>query len=254
MVCVRAFEYAALMLPILYQDEDVVVVNKPAGLLVHRTVLDAHETTFALQMVRDQIGADVFPVHRLDRPTSGALIFALSPRSARSLAEEFSTRRVRKKYLAVVRGIPHEAFVVDYPLKEERDAVADRKARIDKAAQPAVTEVRRLDTVEFPVKVDRYPTSRYAILCAVPLTGRKHQIRRHLRHVGHPVIGDVAHGSGKHNRFFEETFGVRRLLLACTAMSFRHPLRDEIVDVKAPLAPEFKNLLCQLGWSAHVDE
>lgn len=241
-----------MALPILYQDPDLVVVNKPAGLLVHRTLLDRNETKFALQQVRDQVGARVYPVHRLDRPTSGALVFAMSPENARTLSLAFADQRVEKSYLAVVRGVPPQKTLINYPLKEELDAICDSQANPLKAAQSAISEVERLASVELPIQVDRYPTSRYSLVRVIPKTGRKHQIRRHLRHLGHPIIGDVTHGVGKHNRFFAESYGNRRLLLACTEISFRHPMRDEVVRVKAPLCERFESLLRSLGWGEHV--
>jgi tRNA pseudouridine65 synthase len=241
-----------MALPILYQDGDLVVVNKCAGLLVHRSAIDRHEREFALQTVRDQIGRLVYPVHRLDRPTSGALVFALSPQSARFLANEFAECRIHKKYLAVVRGCPPPELVVDYPLKEELDAKSDGMARTNKAAQSAVTHVRTLATYDFPVPVDKYPTSRYSLVCALPKTGRKHQIRRHLRHLGHPIVGDVRYGSGKHNRFFRDSMKIDRLLLACTEISFQHPRENRILRVRAPLADDFRVLVETLGWGERL--
>lgn len=239
-------------LNILFQDSDVVVVNKTAGLLVHRSLIDRHATEFAMQMVRDQIGQSVFPVHRLDRPTSGALIFALSSENGRFLSQEFEGGRVQKKYLAVVRGYGPEAIRLDYPLKEELDRKSDFRSATDKPKQEAVTRIRTLAKFELPFQVDKFPTSRYSLVEAEPETGRKHQIRRHLRHLGNPIIGDVAHGSGKHNRFFAQNLGSHRLLLACTEMAFRHPRTHEMTRVKAPLAPEFLQVLEKLGWSGHA--
>jgi tRNA pseudouridine65 synthase len=244
--------FAQMPLPILYQDSDLVVVNKTSGLLVHRSHIDRHAEEFALQTVRDQIGQLVYPVHRLDRPTSGVLIFALSSPVARFMATEFAECRIGKTYLAVVRGCPPAESVIDYPLKEVPDAKSDARARPNKPAQPAVTEVHTLATVEFHVSVDKYPTSRYSLVRAHPKTGRKHQIRRHMRHLGHPIIGDVQYGSGKHNRFFRDSLNVRRLLLACTEISFQHPFENRMVRVQAPLADSFRQLIESLGWGAHV--
>lgn len=241
-----------MALPILYQDDDLVVVNKTSGLLVHRSAIDRHAREFALQTVRDQIGRAVYPVHRLDRATSGALIFALSSRSAGFLAAEFAACRVGKTYLAVVRGRSPAEIMVDHPLTEERDAKADRMARGDKPAQTAVTKLSTLATHEFKVAVDKYPTSLYSLVRAHPKTGRKHQIRRHLRHLGHPIIGDVTYGSGKHNRFFRESLEINRLLLACTELRFRHPNGSGMLGVRAPLADNFQRLIEKLGWAGHV--
>jgi tRNA pseudouridine65 synthase len=240
-------------LPILYKDNDLVVVNKRSGLLVHRSGIDRQATEFAMQVVRDQINQRVFPVHRLDRSTSGALVFALSSSVARFLAREFSDHRVEKTYLAVVRGVPQNEVLLDYPLREELDAKSDQRARKNKPAQSAVTFFTKLASHEFPVQVDKYPTSRYSLVRAVPKTGRKHQIRRHLRHLGHPIIGDVTYGSGKHNRFFEESFNVRRLLLACTKIAFQHPSSNEVLRIRAPLSEDFRSLVERLGWGDQLD-
>lgn len=239
-------------LPILFQDDDVIVVNKPSGLLVHRSSIDRQASQFALQVLRDQIGRKVFPVHRLDRPTSGALIFALSSSVARFFSQEFAEGRVGKTYLAVVRGTPPAEILLDYPLKEELDPISDKMARVDKPAQAAVTQFKNLLIYEFPISVDKFPTARYSLVCAKPKTGRKHQIRRHLRHLGHPIVGDVKYGSGKHNRFFRTSLGVNRLLLACTEVSFRHPNDDKIIRVQAPLAEDFGRVASALGWEGRL--
>lgn len=237
-----------MRLEILYLDADLVAVNKPSGLLVHRSLIDRHATEFAMQLTRDQIGMDVFPVHRLDRPTSGVLVFALSSEMARAMGEAFASHRVRKIYRAVVRGWAPETATIDHPLKEELDSKSDAKALKDKPAQSALTYVRRLATIEIDKFVDKYPTSRYSLVEAEPATGRKHQIRRHLSHLGHPVIGDIAHGKGAHNRFFEQEFKIRRLLLACVAMEFAHPRTGQKLEIRAPLSPDFHELIVKLGW------
>lgn len=235
-------------LEILYQDDDYVAVNKPSGMLVHRTNLAHFETEFALQILRNQIGRMVYPVHRLDRPTSGVLIFALSSSAASTLAVEFAEKRVSKKYLAVVRGHAPERCTVDHPLKEELDPISDKMAKQDKPAQEAVTDIEMMATVELPYRVDRYPTSRYSLVRVMPRTGRKHQIRRHLKHLNHPIIGDVNHGVGKHNRLFREKFQNNRLLLACTEISFVHPGCRQDVMIRASLSEDYRQILLKLGW------
>lgn len=223
-------------------------VNKPSGLLVHRSPIDPTAREFALQLTRDQLGRAVYPVHRLDRATSGALVFALSPGAARGLAAQFESGTVKKEYLAVVRGYAPERAEIDYALKEELDRKADPHARRDKPAQSALTEIERLALIELPYQVDKFPTARYSLIQARPKTGRKHQIRRHLRHIGHPIVGDVTHGVGTHNRFFETHFKIRRLLLACTALELKHPENGERLRVEAPLASELARLFGELGW------
>ncbi len=195
-------------LPIIYQDKYLVAINKPSGLLVHRSMIDRHETRFAMQMVRDQIGQRVYPLHRLDKPTSGVLLFALSPEVAKLAGEQFQQHSVSKSYLAIVRGVTDEKGLIDHALREQLDKITDRKAQKDKPAQDAITHYRRLADIELPVCIDRYPTSRYSLLQLTPETGRKHQIRRHLKHISHPIIGDAKHGKGKHNRYFARHLAV----------------------------------------------
>ncbi len=235
-------------LDILYQDDHFIAVNKPAGLLVHRSKIDRHETRFAMQTVRDQVGRHVFPVHRLDKPTSGVLVFGFSSEAARRLAEVFAQRAVVKTYLAVVRGYVDAQGVIDYPLKEPFDKKTDARVRRDKPAQPALTAYRRLAQVEVPYAVGRYPTSRYSLVEARPETGRMHQIRRHFKHIFHPVIGDGKHGEGRHNRFFSTRYGCSRLLLAATEVSLNHPYSEAALTIVAPLDDAFIAVIDQLRW------
>jgi len=245
-------EPAGERLTVLYRDESLIAVDKPAGLLVHRSLIDRHETRYAIQTLRDQIGRRVYPVHRLDKPTSGVLLFALDPATARRVGETFEAGRVAKRYLAVVRGHTDEQGVIDYPLKEQLDRMTDVGVRPDKPAQPAVTAYRRLATVELPWRVDRYPTSRYSLLELRPRTGRKHQLRRHLKHIAHPIVGDTTHGKARHNRLFQEQFGNDRLLLAAVRLSLPHPVDGHLLDIAAPLTGAFARVVERLGWGAEA--
>lgn len=235
-------------LPIVYQDDTLVAVRKPSGLLVHRTALARGETRFALQLLRDQLGRHVYPVHRLDRPTSGLLLFALDPDTARELGAAFTAQRVHKRYLAVVRGVGPEHEWLDAPLREEDG----RRPKAEMPPQPARTEVRRLDSVELPIQVDRYPQARYSLIEARPLSGRRHQIRRHLAGRGYPIIGDAKHGKGLHNRFFRERLACPRLLLAAVGMSFRHPERQATLHLSATVDADMCQLFERFGWSGHL--
>ena len=237
-------------LTIIYRDEQLIAIDKPAGLLVHRTVLDRHETRFAVQLLRDQIGQHVHPVHRLDRGTSGVLLFALDRAIARTLSDQFETQRVDKTYLAVVRGHPPETGRIDHALTRQYDDYEFRNPASVAAAQDAITDYRRLATVELAQRVDRYPTSRYALLELKPQTGRRHQLRRHLKHLAHPIIGDATYGKGRHNRLFQELFGCHRLLLACLEMRLTHPVSGQPLTLRAPLAADFRDVLGKLGWGA----
>ena len=233
-------------LPIVYRDETLIAVHKPSGLLVHRSVLDRHETRFALQILRDQIGQRVYPVHRLDKGTSGLLLFALDREVGRLLSGQFERGEVEKRYVAVVRGHPPESGEIDHPLARMADEHAGVPAGA--AAQPAHTRYRRLATVELPYRVDRYPSSRYALVELQPLTGRWHQLRRHLKHVSHPIIGDATHGKGRHNRLFQQLFGHARLLLAATGMQLVHPVSGQTLHLQAGLAEDFAEVIDRLGW------
>ena len=239
-------------LEILYHDEHLVAVNKPSGLLVHRSMIDRHETRFAIQLVRDQIGQRVYPMHRLDKPTSGVLLFALNPDIARLMTEAFTTSQVSKTYLAVVRGYINEADIIDYPLKEELDKIADRDARQDKAAQSAITHYKRLGTVELPYPVGRYQTARYSLVELKPQTGRKHQLRRHMKHIFHPIVGDTTHGDGKQNTFMRQQFDCHRLLLHAAELSFIHPVTQQAITLRAGLDEVFSEVIEAMGWSDAV--
>ena len=238
---------------ILYHDEHVVAVCKPSGLLVHRSSIDRRETRFALQEVRDLLGRRVYPVHRLDKPTSGVLLFGLDPLAARKMADAFATGRVAKTYLAVVRGTMPEEGVIDHPLAEEPDRFAPASAGAgDIVPREAVTFYRRLAEVELPVAVGRYSTSRYSLVDLSPRTGRRHQLRRHLKHLFHPIIGDTKYGEGRHNRFFREEFQTARMLLHAVELTFFHPATGAPVTVCAPLEGAFAALLARFGWLAAI--
>jgi tRNA pseudouridine65 synthase len=237
------------MIEIIYQDDDIVAVNKPSGIKVHRGVYDSRREGFVLQQVRDQVGQHLYPVHRLDKPTSGVLMFALNPGAARSLAKSFARRQVQKTYLAVVRGYIAEAGAVDHPLRRSDDG-----ERLAKAPREALTRYLRLDTVELPVAVGRYATGRYSLVQAMPATGRMHQIRRHMSHLRHPIINDRQYGDNKHNRFFSEELNCRRLLLAATELRFPHPRSREPTCLTARLDADFAHILEQMEWQSAVPQ
>ena len=239
----------AEILPILYRDEYIVVIDKPPNLLVHRSEIDRHETRFAIQILRDQIGQRVWPAHRLDRGTSGILLFGLNPEIASALGRQFEAGTVEKCYWAIVRGYPPATGSIDHPLSRQRDPYEFRGEHSSMEAQPALTHFRKLAEIELPVAVDRYPSSRYALLELNPVTGRRHQLRRHLKHIAHPIIGDATYGKGRHNRYFAEHLDCHRLLLASTEMGFTHPINGQGLKIKAPVSGEFAATLARFGWN-----
>jgi tRNA pseudouridine65 synthase len=218
------------MLEILYHDDYLVAVNKPPGLLVHRTGLDAGETRFALQLLRDQLGRPVWPAHRLDKGTSGVLLFALSAAVASQLGQAFEAPdAVQKSYLAVVRGWPPAEGLIDQPLKRMDD---DARAGRD-VAQAAQTRYRTLAQYELPLAQGNFPTTRCALVELQPLTGRRHQLRRHMKHIAHPIIGDATHGKGPLNRAVAASLGPRRLWLHAQRLALRHPVSGELLGLEA---------------------
>lgn len=234
------------MLDILFHDEHLVAINKPSGLLVHRSMIDRHETEFALQMTRDQIGQRVYPVHRLDKPTSGVLLFALDSETAKAVNQQFTAHSVQKEYLAVVRGFTEVEATIDYPLKFVLDKIADADAQEDKDAQEAVTAYTTLAKVELSYAVGRYATSRYSLIRCLPKTGRKHQIRRHLKHIFHPILGDTSYGDGKHNTLFRDEFDSRRLLLHAQRLQVMHPVSEELLTIDAPITADMQQVIAQI--------
>jgi len=234
-------------IPVLFRDDHYAVVDKPSGLLVHRTAVDAGDRRSLAQELRAQLGCRVYPVHRLDKGTSGVIAFALHAEAATRLAGAFRTAAVDKRYLAVVRGYAPDAVRVDSPVRDAID-VGGRGA--DAPRRPAVTDVRRLAQAEVPAAVGRYATARYSLVACRPHTGRQHQVRRHLKHLRHPVIGDANYGDLAHNRFVRAAFGVARLLLAATSLRFAHPYTGAAVHALAPPADEFARVCRALGWDA----
>lgn len=223
-------------IPLLFEDEHLVAVHKPAGLLVHSNA-HARREPFLLQLLRDQLGRRVYPVHRLDRATSGLLIMALTTDAAGILARQFANREARKVYMAMVRGFITESGVIDSPLRAESGRECDAR-----------TEFECVHTSEIHEPVGRYASARFSLVRVTPQTGRTHQIRRHFAHIRHPIIGDVLRGDGRQNRFFRERFGLHRLMLASIRLEVRHPEDGRMLPLTCPLAPELALTFRQLGW------
>lgn len=298
------------VLTILYQDEHMVAVDKPAGLFVHRSFMDKDEIYFALQLVRDQIGQYVYPVHRLDRPTSGVLLFALSKDVATKLSEAFANKSSQadalvatgnntvkdadindiseisdlamvKTYYALVRGhlsatVEQDRSLeeakrhidsnnsmgadesanttesaigfIDHPLKEKLDKLGDKNVSRDKPAQSAQSYYQVKQQASLAITVGKFNSVRYSLVKVQPVTGRRHQIRRHLAHLRHPIIGDINYGDNKQNPFFIEHFGFKRLMLIAKSLEFNHPVTKEKIKISASFDNQWQQVFAELQW------
>ncbi len=226
---------------ILYHDGDLIAVHKPSGQFVHATDLNRADTVPLLQEVRDAIGAWIYPIHRLDRATSGIVLFALSPEVAAAMSRRFSERLVQKRYLALVRGFCPDC-VIDRPLKRKDSS----KRQTPAAAQDAVTNIECSQQFEFPAPSRGFETTRCSLVSAVPATGRYHQIRRHLNGISHPVLGDTSHGDTRCNHHFRELIGLTRLLLAAVSLQFGHPVTGTAVCLECEPDDDFRNVVARL--------
>ena len=222
-------------LPILYEDDYFIAINKPEGMLVHRTGM-SEDTVFVMQTLRDQIGAPVYTIHRLDRATSGVLVFGKSAEAAEMLAAGFREKTIEKKYLAIVRGWTDEKGSVDYAVRDQDKPNAE--------FLEAVTHYRTLGRSEVPHAIGyKYQTARFSLVEVEPETGRRHQIRKHFAHILHPVIGDKRHGDNKHNMYFWYTLLLPRMLLHASELAFDHPASGASLLLRAPLDDLFLQAL-----------
>lgn len=225
------------MLEILFQDDHLVAINKPHGLLVHKSPIAADASEFAVQMLRDQLGQRVFPAHRLDRKTGGVLLFALSPQANSLMQSMFENRLVEKQYIAIVRGFLAEKGEIDYPLTNENGQTQD-----------AITHYIRLAAAEIPVAFGKHQSSRYSLVKLMPVTGRQHQLRKHMAHIFHPIIGDRPHGCNKQNRLWLEKWQMNTMLLHASSLRFEHPFTKEKIEIRAGLQGEFLRVKGILDW------
>jgi tRNA pseudouridine65 synthase len=219
----------------LYKDDYFVAINKPNGLLVHRSYIASDASEFALQLVRDALGQYVFPVHRLDRKTSGVLIFGLSSEMARKLQESMELGNAQKRYLAIVRGFFPDEINLNYALANEAGKI-----------QEAETYFRCLEKTELEIPFGKHITSRYSLIEAFPKTGRMHQIRRHLDHLRHPIIGDRPWGCNKQNKLFLEKWNLNNMMLHAISMTIPHPVYNTMLEINADLPSEFTRMLAEL--------
>jgi len=226
-------------LNILYLDEHLVALEKPAGLIVHRNEFTQDETDNLLNLTAKQLRKYIYPVHRLDRPTAGVMIFALTKEASKILSKAFSERKVNKYYLAVVKGTTApEGGTLDRPLR--------KKPSPD--FQEALTHYKALCNKVLPIPLGPYDTTSYSLVEAHPVTGRFHQIRRHLSYIHHPILGDKKHGHIQHNKLFKEQLNLPGLMLQSYRLEFEHPITGEPMKLISPIAPHIQAVLDEFGW------
>lgn len=216
------------MLEIIFQDEYLVAINKPHGLLVHQSAIARDADEFALQLLRDQIGQNVWPAHRLDRKTGGLLLFGLNKEMNALLQGLFRDNKIKKKYLAIVRGFTPDKMEIDYPLRKENGTM-----------QEAFTRFKTLKKGEIDIAFGNHASSRYSLVEAAPETGRMHQLRKHFAHINHPIIGDRPHGCNKQNKLFKENWEMDTMLLHASELEFEHPITHNQLHFNANLQSEF---------------
>ncbi|MCW8355114.1 pseudouridine synthase [Marinomonas pontica] len=233
-----------MTLEIVFQDEDLVVVNKPSGLLVHRTHLAKDEEDAVVQRLRDQTGKWVFPVHRLDRGTSGVLVMAFSPEIARLLSEQFSENTTSKTYHCLVRGFCDDNGVIDYPLAKLNEQKGRSRFKLEGTEKDAETSFTCLMHYQLPIPVSRYDSMRLSWLEVTPKQGRKHQIRRHFKHHLNPLVGDSCYGCRHINKVVKEIWPEHfRLMLHASKLEFTHPVSQEKMIMEAALDQQLKSVL-----------
>jgi len=220
---------------ILFQDDHLIAVNKPAGLLVHRSSIAKDATEFALQKTRDFVGKEVHPIHRLDRKTSGVLLFTFDKNTLHSMQNLFNEGKVRKEYHAIVRGFTDDSGKIDYALVNDKG--------LTQSARTIYTTHKKWEITK---SFGRYKTSRYSYVHVFPETGRMHQIRKHFAHIFHPIIGDRPHGCNKQNRFFKREFNLIEMLLHAKSYSFEHPVTSDKIIIQAPIRNEFMRIVSLL--------
>ncbi len=233
-MCLKLY---SLNLEIIYQDEFILAINKPHGLLVHRSEYSGVADAYAVQELKAQLGQKVHPCHRIDRKTGGVLLFALNREMNSLMQQQFAANKVSKKYLAIVRGYTDDSGEIDYPLTNDKGKT-----------QESLTIYKTLKKVELEIPFGIFNTSRYSLVEVFPQTGRMHQIRKHFAHIMHPIIGDRPHGCNKQNRFFKEQWNMTTMLLHATEISFEHPVTQKKILIKAEIQSEYVRMMHLFGW------
>jgi len=226
-----------LELEIIYRDENLIAINKPHGLLVHRSEYSGVADEYAVQKLRDQLDQRVHPCHRIDRKTGGVLLFSFNSEYNSLMQQQFAANKVKKRYIAIVRGYTEDSGIIDYPLTNDSGKT-----------QEAVTEYKTLQRAELDIPFGKFDTSRYSLVEVIPQTGRMHQIRKHFAHILHPIIGDRPHGCNKQNKMFKEKFNMTTMMLHATEIVFKHPDTNSEIRITADLQSEFQRMIQIMDW------
>lgn len=234
---------------IYFQDDNLVVIEKPAGFQVHTPTEYAQDGKIVRKnnvsiLLRKQLEKNIFTVHRLDRATSGVMMFSLSSEVARLIQKKFHAREVKKTYVCLVRGWTEDAGVIDIPLAKSNDSGEMMEAR---------TEYETLHRFELPHALGKYEKVRYSVVRVHPITGKLHQIRRHFKHISHPLVGDTVHGDGKHNRLWKdllEKAGGKQsyLFLKAYALEMKHPITAESQQFTTRWNQTWLRMFNLIGW------
>ncbi len=217
-----------MFLDVIHEDDQIVVINKPNNLAIHRSKLVRNTKEFAVDIIRKQTDRILNPVHRLDRKTSGIMVFSDCQDTLNALRVQFEDRLIQKTYLAIVRGYIDDEGIVEKPLLNDKGQL-----------QEAITNYECLEKTELNIPLGPHPTSRYSLVRLYPKTGRQHQLRKHLNHLRHPIIGDRPHGCNKQNRFFKQNWGIENMMLHAREISFEHPATKKKMTLRAPLSSSF---------------
>lgn len=224
-------------LEIIYKDDFLVAINKPHGLLVHRSGYAGVADFYAVQELRNKLNQKVYPCHRIDRKTGGVLLFALNKEITGLIQQLFVGNLVKKKYLAIVRGYTDESGIINYSLTNEKGKI-----------QESITNYKTLGKAELDIPFGKFKTSRYSLVEVYPQSGRMHQIRKHFAHIFHPIIGDRPHGCNKQNKFFIEQWNMSTMMLHASEINFKHPVTQEEITIKADIHSELERMMSLMGF------
>ena len=229
-----------MSLEVVFEDEYILCVSKPNNMLVHhahhsRNVADE---TSLLQFIEQEKGLKVFPIHRLDRKTSGIILLAKETRYVSKFQELFTNNEIQKTYFGIVRGFSPDTKTIDSPVK----------GRDSNVHKEALTLLKTIEKITLNIPVKPYDSSRYSLVELSPKTGRMHQLRVHSNKISHPLIGDPKYGDKNHNMMFEENFGCKNLFLHAGKLEFSHPFTSENLSLKSSFPKDWITLFNEFSW------